>query len=286
MSERLTKSARVAALVKTLLDNPYVMLSVSDLAEEFAVAKSSLSEDLSAVRTSFEKLQLGKLETLAGAAGGIRYIPRRSREHLAAMVDGLCERLSDVSRVVPGGYLYAADILSDPAFLFALGESIAGLYDGNRVDAVVTVETRGIPLALSVARFLGSSLVIARREVLFAPDGKAMPLTREESYVAEGPMLSITFVSGSHSGVQSMSLPRKGLPQGARVLVVDDFLRGGGTMRGLLDLLNEFGADVLGTVVLMDAIKPKKKLVSAYKSVVEVGHLEGVPVVRPGSILR
>ena len=286
MMERLTKSARVAALVKTLLDNPYVMLSVSDLADEFSVAKSSLSEDLAAARTAFDKLELGKLETMAGATGGVRYVPRRSPAHLAGIISGLCEKLSDVSRVVPGGYLYAADILSDPAFLFGLGEAIAGMFDGSKVDAVVTVETRGIPLAMMVARFLGSNLVIARREVLFAPDGRALPLTREESYVAEWPMLSITYVSGSHSGVQSMSLPRRGLANGARVLVVDDFLRGGGTMRGLLGLLGEFQADVLGTVVLMDAIKPKKKLVNTYLSVVEVGQLEGVPVVRPGTILR
>lgn len=286
MMERLTKSARVAALVKTLLDRPYEIMSVSDLAEEFSVAKSSLSEDLAAMRSAFERLQLGRLETLAGAAGGVRYVPRRGPQHLGGLIDSLCDKLSDVSRVVPGGYLYAADILADPAFLFGLGEALAGLFDGNKLDAVVTVETRGIPLALAVARYLGSRLVIARREVLFGTDGKAMPLTREESFVAEGPQLSVTYVSGSHSGVQSMSLPRRALAPGARVLVVDDFLRGGGTMRGLLDLLDEFSAQVAGVVVLMDAIKPKRKLVSAYMSVVEVGQLEGVPVVRPGSILR
>jgi len=283
--ERLTKSARVAALVKTLLDNPRRMLSVSDLAESFGVAKSSLSEDLASIRIAFERQELGRLETVSGASGGIRYVPWRGPAYMGSLVQQICERLSDTSRVVSGGYLYAADILSDPALLYGLGEAIAGVFDGKSIDAVVTVEARGIPLALSVARFLGCRLVIARREVVFAEDGKPLPVTRQESYIAEGALLSISYVSGSHRGVQSMSLPRKSLEQGSRVLIIDDFLRAGGTLRGLSELLREFEAKEVGTVVLMDAIKPQQKLISSYLSVVEVGQVESVPVIRPGTIL-
>jgi purine operon repressor len=284
--EKLTKSGRVAALVKRLVDNPRMMMSVSEMADYFGVAKSSLSEDIAAIRVSFDKLGLGRLETFAGAQGGIRYVPRRGPDHLMALVDQVCERLSDVSRVVAGGYLYAADILSDPALLNGLGEAIAGVFEHEVVDAVVTVETRGIPLALSVARFMGCRLVIARREVVFAEDGKALPITRQESFVAEGPLLSISYTSGSHRGIQSMSLPRKSLQPGSRVLIVDDFLRAGGTLRGLSELLAEFEAVEAGTVVLMDAIKPQQKLIDSYVSVVEVGQVERIPVVRPGSIVK
>ena len=49
------------------------------------------------------------------------------------------------------------------------------------VDYVITVETKGIPLAYEVARNLGVQLVIARRE----------------SQVTEGPTVTINYVSGS-----------------------------------------------------------------------------------------
>ena len=125
----------------------------------------------------------------------------------------------------------------------------------------------------------------SRREIIFSEDGVPMPVTRQESTVAEGAMLSVTFVSGSHRGVQSMSLPRRSLPQGARVLIVDDFLRAGGTLRGLGDLLTEFSATVVGTVVLIESQKPTNKLVDGYLSIVKLGEADGKTYVLPGNII-
>ena len=70
------------------------------------------------------------------------------------------------------------------------------------------------------------------------------------------------------------------------MLIIDDFLRAGGTLRGLSELLAEFSVTEVGTVVLMDAIKPQQKLISSYLSIVEVGQVEGVPVIRPGTIVK
>ena len=41
------------------------------------MAKSTVSEDLTCVRQSMEHFQLGTLETVAGVAGGVRFIPHR-----------------------------------------------------------------------------------------------------------------------------------------------------------------------------------------------------------------
>ena len=275
----------MAAIVKVLIDSPNCMFTLSELAEQFGAAKSSLSEDLSIIRATFDKLDLGKLETLAGVSGGVRFIPMRSQKYLENLVWDLCSRLADPSRKVGNGYLFLNDVLNDPQLLFKLAEAIAGRFVLANVDAVVTVETKGIPLALSVARHLSSQLVIARRDIIFSEDGVPMPVTRHESTVAEGAMLSVTFVSGSHRGVQSMSLPRRSLPQGARVLIVDDFLRAGGTLRGLGDLLTEFSATVVGTVVLIESQKPTHKLVDGYLSIVKLGEADGKTYVLPGNVI-
>lgn len=283
--EKLSKAARVGAIVKVLIDSPNRMFTLSELAELLGAAKSSLSEDLSIIRATFERLDLGKLETLAGVSGGVRFIPMRSQQYLENLVRDLCSRLADPARKVGNGYLFLNDVLNDPQLLFKLAEAIAGRFVLANVDAVVTVETKGIPLALSVARHLGSQLVIARRDIIFSEDGVPMPVTRHESTVAEGAMLSVTYVSGSHRGVQSMSLPRRSLPQGARVLIVDDFLRAGGTLRGLGDLLTEFSATVVGTVVLVESQKPTTKLIDSYLSIVKLGEADRKTYVLPGNII-
>ena len=54
--------------------------------------------------------------------------------------------------------------------------------------------------------------------------------------VSEGPTLSMTYVSGNTSKVESMSLPRKALKPDSKVIIIDDFMRGGGTIKGMIDL--------------------------------------------------
>ena len=43
-----------------------------------------------------------------------------------------------------------------------------------------------------------------------------------------------------------MSLSRRAVKEGGRALIVDDFMRGGGTVRGLISLMREFSVDVTG----------------------------------------
>ena len=61
-----------------------------------------------------------------------------------------------------------------------------------------------------------------------------------------------------------MSLPRKALPAKARVLVVDDFMRAGGTARGMQELAEEVGAEVVGTSLFIASRRPEKKIITDY----------------------
>ena len=61
----------------------------------------------------------------------------------------------------------------------------------------------------------------------------------------------MTYVNGNNSKVESMSLPRKALKPGSKVILIDDFMRGGGTIKGMIELMNEFGAEVIGTGVFI-----------------------------------
>jgi purine operon repressor len=133
----------------------------------------------------------------------------------------------------------------------------------------VTLETKGIPLALMTAHALGVPLVTVRRD----------------ADVTEGPALGIHYVSGS-ARVQTMTLPRRALAPGTRVLLVDDFLKAGGTARGLMDLMDEFGAEVVGLAVLIETAEPVKKLVKGHFALVRMRTVgPGAPVAEPSPAL-
>ena len=73
--ERIKRNERMAALTKWLTDSPNQIFTLSQFCERFGSAKSTMSEDIDILRQVFETFELGRLETVTGAAGGVRYRP-------------------------------------------------------------------------------------------------------------------------------------------------------------------------------------------------------------------
>jgi purine operon repressor len=240
----------MVAIAHRLLQEPSRLFPLSTFTEMLGAAKSTISEDLSALRETFDRFAIGRIETLAGAAGGVRYTPGVSAERTQALAEDLAQRLRDPSRTLPGGFLYIADLLSLPALVSRVGEVFAGFFADRRPDVVVAMEVQGIPLALMTARALNVPSVTIRRGGMGT----------------EGPSVGVNYVSGSSRTVQSMTLPLRAVPQRARALFIDDFLRGGGTARGVHDLMREFQAEIVGIGVLIEMSQPRRKLVDGYIS--------------------
>jgi len=66
----------------------------------------------------------------------------------------------------------------------------------------------------------------------------------------------------------------KQLNKGKRVLIVDDFMRGGSTVSGMLLVAKEFGAEVAGTGIFMVSSDPEVKVVSSYKALLRLDGVE------------
>ena len=161
--ERIKRNERMAALTKWLTDSPNQIFTLSQFCERFGSAKSTMSEDIDILRQVFETFELGRLETVTGAAGGVRYRPYLSPKASYDFVQELCGQLCVPSRVLPGGFLYLSDILSMHELVWKMGIIIAGQFYDAAPDFVLTMETKGIPVALMTSRALGVPLVIARR---------------------------------------------------------------------------------------------------------------------------
>lgn len=269
--DKLSRNSRVVAITKILMDNPNKVIGLTRFSELLNAAKSTISEDVVIVREVLEKLDMGVVETISGAAGGIKYVPGISDLNTKGFARELCALLSDPSRIIPGNFIYMTDIMYNPQIIGTAGVILSAYYKALDVDYVVTVETKGIPLAYEVARNLGIPLVIIRRD----------------NKVTEGPTVTINYVSGTSGRIQQMSLSKKSMRPMSRCIFIDDFLRGGGTAEGIKDLLREFDSELVGIGVLVDNIGAQKKNTNEYISIVDLKHnLEsGALEVNPSSVI-
>ena len=205
----------------------------------FDAAKSTISEDVELLRQVYRQFGLGEIETVTGAAGGVKFLPKMPAGAALEYVQEVCKQLADPGRVLPGNFLYIQDILSQPDTLEVLGAIMAAPYFTSNPDFVLTVETKGIPFALMVARALGVPLVIARR------DHKAF----------EGSVVTINYISGNSGEMKTMSLAKRAVRPGQRALIVDDFTKDGGTVRGMVELMQEFDVVTVGVGVMVERRK-------------------------------
>ena len=257
-SERIKRSERVAAITRALTAEPGRLFTLREFVEWFGCAKSTLSEDISTVRNVMARYGLGMVESVNGAAGGVRFYPFCQDDADAAFLWNLCEELSDRDRILSGGFLYTVDKFSDPKHLTRMGEMFAKRFYQRNVDVVVTVESMGVPIALMTAKALGKPMVTARRD----------------HNITEGSVVTLNYMSASSRRMQTMSLPRRSLVAGQRALIIDDFMKGGGTAKALCSMLKEFNVEVAGIGVIMATQEPKTKRVQEYCSLLTLGTVD------------
>lgn len=115
-------------------------------------------------------------------------------------------------------FLLCALVMQHPERAAALAAAMAGPYRGERVDAVIGPAVGGIILSYELARHLGARAIFAEKSA-----GGAMVLRR-----------GFTLVPGE------------------RVLVIEDALTTGGSIRKVIDVVRAARAEVVGAAVLVD----------------------------------
>ncbi len=258
--KKIKRSARLVEMTQYLLARPHRLVPLTVFAERYEAAKSSISEDLTIIKEVFEGEGIGELSTLAGAAGGVKFMPRVGKAAARSLVEDLCSKLQQPERILPGGYLYMSDLLGRPELIHEVGRTFASIFGNRPIDVVMTVETKGIPIAYATAGQLNLPVVIVRRD----------------PKVTEGSSVSINYVSGSNKRIHTMTLARRALKVKSNVLIVDDFMRAGGTIRGMIDLLQEFEATVQGVGVLVETgdVEEEELLVNDYVSLAKLAHVD------------
>lgn len=240
----MKRTERIGSIIKTLTDNPNVTYSLSYFCDKFDAAKSSISEDIQVASSAILNTGTGSLETVAGAKGGVKYIPDISDEEILRLQNEFIEKISDSSRLLGGNFIYTSDLFYDPCIVQRIGLYFAKKFRNTEADYIVTVETKGIPLAFCTAKYLGLPLVVARRE----------------AKISEGSTVSINYFSGSYDRIQKMSMSKRSIKPNSRVIAIDDFMRGGGSINGITEMIGEFNSKVVGVgvAIAVDEVKNRK----------------------------
>jgi purine operon repressor len=71
-----------------------------------------------------------------------------------------------------------------------------------------------------------------------------------------------------------MVLSKKSMRQDSRVLIVDDFMKAGGTVMGMISMLEEFNSELAGIAVLVEDEKIQERLVDEYLSLVQLSDVD------------
>ncbi|MCW6652521.1 pur operon repressor [Aerococcaceae bacterium NML210727] len=251
--KKIKRNHRIVYISQYLIEHPNELVSLSYFVDYFDCAKSSISEDLDFVREVFEHNELGVIQTISGVSGGVIYYPQVPLAQQNQLFEEIAHKLKQGKRILPGNYIYVSDVLQEAKLLNGIAKLIATRYQGKGIDAVMTIETKGIGLSVAVARYLNVPYVVVRGD----------------SSEAEGSTISINYISGSLQTVKKMALSKLSLAPQSNVLIVDDFLRNGGTVNGLLSMIEEFDCKPAGICVLAQNADQEKQTLPDYVALLD-----------------
>jgi xanthine phosphoribosyltransferase len=125
----------------------------------------------------------------------------------------------------------------DPVLMQAIGKEFAERFKDAQIDRIVTLESSGIAPAMMTALEMDIPFVFAR---------KRKSLTLQDDLV-EADVYSFT-----KQETNRISLSRRFVLPGERVLVIDDFLANGEAALGLTQLVEAAGAEVSGVGIVIE----------------------------------
>ena len=150
-------------------------------------------------------------------------------------MDNLKQAIRDVPDFPKQGILFKdiTPLLQNGALFQQAIDAMAAPFAGQKIDVVVGVEARGFLFAAALAYKLGAGVVIVRKP------GKLPYKTYKVTYDLE-------------YGTDSLEIHQDAIKPGQNVLIVDDVLATGGTVKATAELVKKFRANICGIVFLSE----------------------------------
>ncbi|MBO4693260.1 MAG: xanthine phosphoribosyltransferase [Clostridia bacterium] len=149
-------------------------------------------------------------------------------------MEALEQKILDEGTVLSGNILKVGSFLNqqlDVGFLLKMGEEIGRIYKGDEITKILTIEASGIAVAVAAAAVMGNKVVFAKKN---------------KTSNVSGEVYSAKVHSFTHGTDYLITVPKEYIKKSDKVLIIDDFLANGNALIGLIDIINQAGAEVVG----------------------------------------
>lgn len=149
-------------------------------------------------------------------------------------------------RIKNDGIVIGSDILKvdmflnhqiDPSLINELGKEFSRLFKDCGADRILTVETSGVPIAVMAGLYLNIPVVFAKKA--------SHKYVGTDLYTAE-------CYSYTHATTYEISVSKKYLPDGEKILIIDDFLADGNATKALLELVKQCKGEAVGIGIAVE----------------------------------
>ncbi len=131
----------------------------------------------------------------------------------------------------------------DVQLLGEIGKEFSRRFQGSEINKILTIEASGIGIACIVAQHFDHCPVI------FAKKNQTKNIA--------GDVYTSKVESFTHGRIYDIILSKEYLGKGDKVLIVDDFLANGAALQGLIHLVRDAGAEIVGAgIVVEKAFQP------------------------------
>ena len=149
-------------------------------------------------------------------------------------------------RIIADGKVIGDDILKvdmflnhqiDVHLLQEIGKEFKRRFDGCNINKILTIEASGIGIACITAQYFSVPVVFAKKGA--------------HKNVGSNVYSSVvhSFTKGTDSNV---TVSKDYINKGDKILIIDDFLANGAAVSGLIDIINQAGAELVGVGIAIE----------------------------------
>lgn len=145
----------------------------------------------------------------------------------------LKQRIKQDGKAFPQGILKVDSFINhqmDPKLMYQIAQEFARRFEGSGVNKIITIEASGIAPAIMLGYILNLPVVFVK---------KKKPKTMEQ-------MLSTTVHSFTKDRNYDVCVSADYLTAQDKLLFIDDFLANGNASLGVLELIEQAGAELVG----------------------------------------
>lgn len=125
----------------------------------------------------------------------------------------------------------------DVELLNEIGKEFKERFKEDKVDKILTIEASGIAIAVIAAQYFNVPVVFAKKT-----ESKNLDKSTYESIV-------YSYTKGK---AYTIRVSKKHLKEGENILIVDDFLANGKACEGLIDIINQSNANLVGVGIVIE----------------------------------